>query len=318
MGEERAILMENLPEAVQAAEQARNNRESGIMDLFGEVEQVQRKPLKPIKPWSDEVRLKGEKDTLGLYLTGHPIDVYKDELKRFIPNTLNNLSTTRRGQTTVIAGLIIDVAHFPNRTMITLDDGTARFEISTNRERFERYKEFFQNETVVVIEGEIYEREGFDRPLGRLSKAFNLNQIREKRAQAIHLRFHEDELSADFANDLLTAIEPFCQVANAVHIPIKLQLENHFATYELQLGEAWQVTPTDDLMLKLRDHLGKEHIRVEYQVKSKAAQVVKPKYQVIDEPPLSPNQSRQINEDELDGMLRSDETFEYSEDLRYS
>ena len=71
-------------------------------------------------------------------------------------------------------------------------------------------------------------------------------------------------------------------------------------------------------MLKLRDHLGKEHIRVEYQVKSKAAQVVKPKYQVIDEPPLSPNQSRQINEDELDGMLRSDETFEYSEDLRYS
>ena len=318
LGEERAILMENLPEAVQAAEQARNNRESGIMDLFGEVEQVQRKPLKPIKPWSDEVRLKGEKDTLGLYLTGHPIDVYKDELKRFIPNTLNNLSTTRRGQTTVIAGLIIDVAHFPNRTMITLDDGTARFEISTNRERFERYKEFFQNETVVVIEGEIYEREGFDRPLGRLSKAFNLNQIREKRAQAIHLRFHENELSEDFANDLLTAIEPFCQQANAVHIPIKLQLENHFASYELQLGEAWQVTPTDDLMLKLRDHLGKEHIRVEYQVKSKAAQVVKPKYQVIDEPPPPSQQNHQIDDSELDGMLRSDDAFEYREDMRYS
>ena len=318
LGEERAILMENLPEAVQAAEQARNNRESGIMDLFGEVEQVQRKPLKPIKPWSDEVRLKGEKDTLGLYLTGHPIDVYKDELKRFIPNTLNNLSTTRRGQTTVIAGLIIDVAHFPNRTMITLDDGTARFEISTNRERFERYKEFLQNESVAVIEGEIYEREGFDRPLGRLSKAFNLNQIREKRAQAIHLRFHEDELSADFANDLLTAIEPFCQQADAVHIPIKLQLENRFATYELQLGEVWQVTPTDDLMLKLRDHLGKEHIRVEYQVKSKAAQVVKPKYQVIDEPPPPSQQNRQIDASELDGMLRSDEAFEYSEDMRYS
>ena len=34
------------------------------MDLFGEVEEVQRKPAKPVKPWSDEVRLKGEKDTL--------------------------------------------------------------------------------------------------------------------------------------------------------------------------------------------------------------------------------------------------------------
>ena len=53
--------MAQLPEAVQAAEQARSNRESGIMDLFGEVEEVQRKPAKPVKPWSDEVRLKGEK-----------------------------------------------------------------------------------------------------------------------------------------------------------------------------------------------------------------------------------------------------------------
>ncbi len=42
--------MAQLPEAVQAAEQARSNRESGIMDLFGEVEEVQRKPAKPVKP----------------------------------------------------------------------------------------------------------------------------------------------------------------------------------------------------------------------------------------------------------------------------
>ena len=71
-------------------------------------------------------------------------------------------------------------------------------------------------------------------------------------------------------------------------------------------------------MLKLRDHLGKEHIRVEYQVKSKAAQVVKPKYQVIDEPPPPSQHNRQIDDSELDGMLRSDDSFEYSEDMRYS
>ncbi|MEI1413319.1 hypothetical protein VUS17_34710, partial [Pseudomonas aeruginosa] len=42
LGIERSSLMAQLPEAVQAAEQARSNRESGIMDLFGEVEEVQR------------------------------------------------------------------------------------------------------------------------------------------------------------------------------------------------------------------------------------------------------------------------------------
>ena len=126
LGIERASLMAQLPEAVQAAEQARSNRESGIMDLFGEVEEVQRKPANPVKPWSDEVRLKGEKDTLGLYLTGHPIDVYRQELKAFIPVKLNEITATRRGVTTVYAGLVIDVANFPNRVVIVLDDGTAR------------------------------------------------------------------------------------------------------------------------------------------------------------------------------------------------
>ncbi len=73
---------------------------------------------KPVKPWSDEVRLKGEKDTLGLYLTGHPIDVYRNELKAFIPSKINELTPTRRGVTTVFAGLVVDVANFPNRMVV--------------------------------------------------------------------------------------------------------------------------------------------------------------------------------------------------------
>ncbi len=68
--------------------------------------------------------------------------------------------------------LVVDVANFPNRMMVTLDDGTSRIEVSANHERFMRFKDIIQNEKVVVIEGEIYEREGFDRPMGRLTKAF--------------------------------------------------------------------------------------------------------------------------------------------------
>ncbi len=72
LGIERSSLMAQLPEAVQGPNERAEPR-TGIMDLFGEVEEVQRKPAKPVKPWSDEVRLKGEKDTLRLYLTGHPM-----------------------------------------------------------------------------------------------------------------------------------------------------------------------------------------------------------------------------------------------------
>ncbi|MCH7380616.1 MULTISPECIES: DNA polymerase III subunit alpha [Acinetobacter] len=286
LGIERSSLMAQLPEAVQAADQARSNRETGIMDLFGEVEEVQRKPAKPVKPWSDEVRLKGEKDTLGLYLTGHPIDVYRPELKSFISAKLNELTPTRRGVTTVFAGLVVDIANFPNRIMITLDDGTARVEISCNHERFQRYKDIVRLEQVVVIEGEIYEREGFDRPMARLSKAFNLNEIRQKRAQSIQIRLPQDLMTKSLAKDLQAILLPYCNIDMCQHIGLQILLEQSFATAELHLGAQWKVVPLDELLGKLRDYFGKETIFIEYQVKSKAAKAAEaPKVATVAPPP---------------------------------
>ncbi|MFV5640046.1 DNA polymerase III subunit alpha [Acinetobacter oleivorans] len=276
LGIERASLMAQLPEAVQAAEQARSNRESGIMDLFGEVEEVQRKPAKPVKPWSDEVRLKGEKDTLGLYLTGHPIDVYRQELKAFIPVKLNEITATRRGVTTVYAGLVIDVANFPNRVVIVLDDGTARIEVSCNHERFQRFKDIVQVERVVVFEGEIYEREGFDRPMGRLTKAFTLNEIRQKRANSIQIKLTEEFMQPTLAKDLQNMILPFCNVDMHQHIALQLQIDQSYAQAELLFGPQWKVAPLDELLAKLRDYFGKDNIYIEYQVKSKAAKAADP------------------------------------------
>ncbi|ARD29226.1 DNA polymerase III subunit alpha [Acinetobacter lactucae] len=286
LGIERASLMAQLPEAVQAAEQARSNRETGIMDLFGEVEEVQRKPAKPVKPWSDEVRLKGEKDTLGLYLTGHPIDVYRQELKAFIPVKLNEITATRRGVTTVYAGLVIDVANFPNRVVIVLDDGTARIEVSCNHERFQRFKDIIQVERVVVFEGEIYEREGFERPMGRLTKAFTLNEIRQKRANSIQIKLIEEFMQATLAKDLQNIILPFCNVDMHQHITLQLLIDQPYAQAELQLGPQWKVAPLDELLAKLRDYFGKDNIYIEYQVKSKAAKAAEPvRPQTVASPP---------------------------------
>ena len=274
LGIDRASIMAQLPEAVQAADQARHNRETGIMDLFGEVEEVQRKPLKPVKAWSDEVRLKGEKDTLGLYLTGHPIDVYRTELKSFISVRINELTPTRRGVTTVFAGLVLDVVNFPNRMMVTLDDGTARIEVSANHERFQRFKEIIQVDRVVVIEGEIYEREGYDRPMGRLTKAFSLNEIRQKRANSIQIKLLPEHFSSSLSQDLQKILLPFCDVDMCNHIPLQLHIDYAYASAEVHLGLNWKVAPQDALLAQLRDYFGKEVIHIEYQVKSKAAKAV--------------------------------------------
>lgn len=134
----RGGLWEQLPTAMEVANQNRNNAEAGTMDLFGEVDDgLSVAPPLPDIIWGDQTRLKGEKDTLGLYLTGHPLDRYRDELARYTDvKSLAELSDTGRDGKVRVAGLVVDIANFGNRVVITLDDGTARMELSCHTDKY--------------------------------------------------------------------------------------------------------------------------------------------------------------------------------------
>jgi DNA polymerase-3 subunit alpha len=65
--------------------------------------------LPPVRPWTDRERLQGERDTLGLYVTGHPIDECEEELRRFAPQRLADLRADSRGHCRVAGLLVISV-----------------------------------------------------------------------------------------------------------------------------------------------------------------------------------------------------------------
>src|SRR3546814_11331136 len=92
-----------MEEAVQAAEQTARSAESGHMDLFGglfaEPEADVYANHRKARELSLKERLKGEKDTLGLYLTGHPIDEYEGEVRRFARQRIVDLRPPRCEQT---------------------------------------------------------------------------------------------------------------------------------------------------------------------------------------------------------------------------
>ncbi|TWV80663.1 DNA polymerase III subunit alpha [Moraxella sp. VT-16-12] len=143
----RGGLWEQLPSAMEVAHQNRQNLLDGTLDLFAEVDDglSVAPPLKPII-WGDQTRLRGEKDTLGLYLTGHPLDKYRHELPKFtnVPS-LSELTDTGAGKMVKVAGLVVDVANFGNRIAVTLDDGTARLEISCYADKYSHLKSILES-----------------------------------------------------------------------------------------------------------------------------------------------------------------------------
>src|SRR5690606_31139581 len=136
-----------------------------------------------------------------------------------------------------------------------------------------RYNELLKVDQIVVIEGDVTERENFDRPVGRLNKVFSLNEIRAKRALEIILKPNAQTLAqADFAVELAKIIQPFTvqHDESSKRIPVHIQIDTHYATGTLALSEQWQVRPEDELLRLLREFLGKEVIYINYQVKSKS------------------------------------------------
>ena len=286
----RGALLAELPKAVQAAEQQRSNDSLGMIDLFSDIQEVTAPPPLPREPvWTDAERLKGEKDTLGLYLTGHPIDSYRDELKRYTPKTLGDLSETSYGETVFFAGLILDVANFGNRSVITLDDGTGRIEVSCYAERFARVKDKLKVETVVIIDGSIRERDGTF--YASLQEVMTLTDARKRWLKKISIKIagHDMALFEQIQQLLATANNSTIhylshqlnhpadnaqfadsQSANALAqsgqlgVPINLCVYNDYAIAHLNMPTHWQIVPTEENFGKLKSLVNEEDLHLHF------------------------------------------------------
>lgn len=90
LGPHRAALMSSLEDALKAADQHAKAEAIGQSDMFGVLaeapEQVERSYAN-VPKWPDQVVLEGERETLGLYLTGHPITRYLKEIERYAAGT---------------------------------------------------------------------------------------------------------------------------------------------------------------------------------------------------------------------------------------
>lgn len=130
----RAALMAGIDKARKAAGQQQSNATAGQSDMFGVVDSVVTDDIaSDVKPWTEDERLAGERETLGIYLTGHPYHRYGRELKAIINDDIQNmdLATPKAG---VFAGLIVAMRILNTRrgkmAFVSLDNGTARIETS--------------------------------------------------------------------------------------------------------------------------------------------------------------------------------------------
>ncbi|MBD9414547.1 DNA polymerase III subunit alpha [Pseudomonas sp. PDM16] len=262
----RAVLLAAMEEAVQAAEQTARSHDSGHMDLFGGVFAEPEADLyinhRNARELSIKERLKGEKDTLGLYLTGHPIDEYEGEVRRFARQRIVELRAARDTQT--IAGLIVALRVMKNKKgdkmgFITLDDRSGRIEASLFADAFASAQALLQTDALVVVEGEVSNDEFSGGLRLRAKRVMSLEEARTGLAESLRIRAPREALQGDrlrWLGELFGKHKGAC--------PLTLDYSGSEAKAVLQFGERWCIDPADNLIQALRDQFGKDNVFLQY------------------------------------------------------
>ncbi|AFJ01474.1 DNA polymerase III alpha subunit [Methylophaga frappieri] len=275
LGGDRASLEASLTRALQIAEQHRRDQDSGQNDLFGlsaaeSHHGTQTETLDTVPAWSEEHLLQAEKETLGLYLSGHPINRFKNELALFIPKQIADLDAPeskgyqRNEKPVLTAGLIVAIRTMKSKSgsrmaFITLDDQTARLEVRVFADVYEQYQQVIQPDKLVVIKGKIGQ-DNFTGGLAATAEAvYDMQKARELYGKALQLHI-SPPADPQWISQLQGLIAPF---AGGV-MPLELQYRNQEAEVMLRLGDDWQITPTDTLLKSLGDLADCAQVLVRY------------------------------------------------------
>jgi len=259
LGKNRATLFAAIPEAIKAAEQCKQASQSGQTDLFGDSlfadSEQQSHVFKELEEWEEQQRLAFEKDTLGLFLSGHPIDQFLPELKKITTHRISELNPEKK-HNVVICGLLI-----ANRVMttkkgkkmaiLTLDDRSGRQEIPLFSEMFELYKDLLQIDTILVLAGELSIDRYSERSRINIDAIYDLEGARNRYAKRIELSFDSQTIDANFNDSFTHLIQPYKE-KDACKILINYQ--NHLAACKVVLGEEYKIKLSKDCLIHLNNY----------------------------------------------------------------
>jgi DNA polymerase-3 subunit alpha len=264
LGTHRASLMATLNTALQAAGQYSKDIEAGQSDLFGGSEvKTPAHEYVDVPEWSEDQRLEGEKETLGLYLTGHPITKYERELAFITGSTIAELTSSR--ERAVVAGLIVAIRTMQTKrgdrmAFITLDDRTGRLELAVFADLFAGSRDLLVKDTLLVVDGQLSVDEYTGGFKMRADKLYNMDQARAAFASRLVIDVNAELAGNGFVGELKQILGP----ATAGGCPVYLNYRNRNAEAEIMLGEEWTVNPTETVIERLEDLAGEHHVHVLY------------------------------------------------------
>ncbi|MCD9018546.1 DNA polymerase III subunit alpha [Parachryseolinea silvisoli] len=247
-----------LEKALKFALKTQQDEQSAQASLFGGgTGTAMPKPrVEYVEPYSEIEKLNLEKEVVGIYISGHPLDNFKFEMDHFCTITCNKLSELDPllGRELKLGGIVSGVEHRTTKTgkpfgKFTLEDYTGNYSFVLFSEDYLKFKNFMSLGWFLFIEGAVVKNNwGQQNVEFKIRNIDLLNEIGVKRSKGVKIRMNTRELT----RDMIGKIETVCQEFSG-NTPLYLKLTDDGERINLELmSRKFRVNPINDMVKKMK------------------------------------------------------------------
>jgi DNA polymerase III subunit alpha len=261
IGPNRASLTAELERAMQLGEQSSRAVSIGQVDLFG----LSAAENTAVADWSEAERLAGERETLGLFLSGHPITPYEPDLKFLVSARLADVQGPKppapeggrnwsAGKPATVAGLVLEIRRRPNRVTLILDDRSARLEVSLYEEVFQQHRDIIVKDAILIIDGTLRFDDFIEAWRLQAKSLMDIDRARERYARRLWLRWPAEFDGPQGMSRFEQVLKPYLRGPCGVSVVVN---RNDYSG-KVNLSDAWSVRASRDLLEKLTHLVGRD------------------------------------------------------------
>jgi len=244
----RAQLLASLDQAMERGQKAQRDRESGQITMFeGALASGTEDRMPEVDPWSEHQRLAFEKECLGFYITGHPLEKYRKELERYVTVDLGRLEEMSEGQEVKVAGMKQSMREISTKrgdrmAFLILEDLYGSAEMIIFADVFTRAGHILALEGPFVVQG-IVDSNG-DKPKIKASEVELLEDYRERVTNQIQINLSTIGLSGE---DLMKLKEVLVRYKGDCAVRLKLTIPTK-AESVIALSDEFKVGSSDEMV----------------------------------------------------------------------
>jgi DNA polymerase-3 subunit alpha len=265
----RAQLMAVLDKAMERAQKVQRDAESGQHGLFGVFQEEnatnQNDRLPEVPDWDEHTRLAAEKEILGFFITGHPLEKYKDKLEDLRALSTSELgamkSSTGKDENITTAGIIANLRVMKSKrgdfyAQANLEDMEGSIDMLVFREAYKKLQEKVKLEVPVLIRGGVRIEEGAN-PKLTVNDIVTLEDAKVPLPKALRIRIPL-ETASDTTVDALHTL--FKERQGEAKVLFDVERQGDFMV--VMEAEGYNVQPDRNFIARVEQLCGRGAVRI--------------------------------------------------------